>query len=133
MKQVNATFGGMPINLEMQTKNGQLNREVLGRKLLGAASGLVLAGMLVAGLWPFHSPRNQVTWLADGHGARVGRHGTILCSGSRLILDDFLGWVNLENRTRKEEANSLVSKAAGILKAVRRVAAHPARTQPENA
>jgi hypothetical protein len=36
--------------------------------------------MLVAGLWPFHSPRNQVAWVAGGNGLHFGRYGTILSS-----------------------------------------------------
>ena len=43
---------------------------------------LVLGGILVAGLWPFHSPKNQVQWLTTGNGLRFGSHGTILSSGS---------------------------------------------------
>lgn len=35
----------------------------------------------MAGLWPFHSPWNQVTWSADGNGLRFGLHGTVLSSG----------------------------------------------------
>ena len=71
----------------MQTKTGQINREVLSPKLLGMTCGLVLAGMLVAGLWPFHSPRNQVAWSADGKGLRFGRHGTIRSSGKFKAAD----------------------------------------------
>jgi hypothetical protein len=33
---------------------------------------------LVAGLWPFHAPRNQVGWLSEGNGLLFGKHGTIL-------------------------------------------------------
>ncbi|MFZ0963017.1 MAG: VanZ family protein [Terriglobia bacterium] len=40
----------------------------------------LLGGILTAGLWPFHSPRNQVWWLAGGQGLQFGRHGTILSS-----------------------------------------------------
>jgi len=43
--------------------------------------GLLLVGLLVAGLWPFHSPGNQVTWSAGSNGLRFGRHGTILSLG----------------------------------------------------
>ncbi len=53
----------------------------MNSKLLGVACGLLLGGLLVAGLWPFHSPRNQVTWVAGGNGLHFGRHGTILSSG----------------------------------------------------
>lgn len=55
--------------------------DVLGRKLLGPACIVIVAGMLVAGLWPFHAPKNQVTWISGGNGVRFGRHGTLLSSG----------------------------------------------------
>jgi VanZ family protein len=42
----------------------------------------VLGGILWAGLWPFHSPKNDVKWLAPGNGLSFGDHGTILSSGS---------------------------------------------------
>ena len=80
-KQVATTFGWPRITSEIQKKLGQINWEVISPKLLGVACGLVLGGMLVAGLWPFHSPRNQVTWFAGGKGLHFGRHGTILSSG----------------------------------------------------
>jgi VanZ family protein len=51
------------------------------RKAISALSGLTLCGILVAGLWPFHSPKNQVHWLANQNGLHFGRHGTILSSG----------------------------------------------------
>jgi VanZ family protein len=42
----------------------------------------VLFGILVAGLWPFHSPRNDVRWLGEGKGLSFGRHGSIVSTGS---------------------------------------------------
>jgi len=80
-KQVATTFGRPRITSEIQKKLSQINWEVISPKLLGVACGLVLGGMLVAGLWPFHSPRNQVTWFAGSNGLHFGRHGTILSSG----------------------------------------------------
>ncbi|MGD0310449.1 MAG: hypothetical protein ABSC02_14330, partial [Acidobacteriota bacterium] len=80
-KQDDARFGRPRITSEIQKKIGQINWEVTSSKLLGVACGLVLGGLLVAGLWPFHSPRNQVTWVAGGNGLHLGRHGTILSSG----------------------------------------------------
>jgi hypothetical protein len=69
----------------------QADWKATGPRLLGAALGVVIVGMLAAGLWPFHSPRNQVTWLAGGHGVRFGLHGTILGSfepkGSNVSAD----------------------------------------------
>ena len=79
--QADTAFGWSYITSGIQEKIGQINWEVTSPKLLGVACGLVLAGILVAGLWPFHSPRNQVTWSAGGNGLHFGGHGTILSSG----------------------------------------------------
>jgi len=40
--------------------------------------GLTLFGILVAGLWPFHAPINQVSWLGQENGVRFGKHGSIV-------------------------------------------------------
>jgi hypothetical protein len=44
---------------------------------------LVLLGILVVGLWPFHAPSNQVTWSNSENGLLFGKHGSIV-SASRL-------------------------------------------------
>jgi VanZ family protein len=51
------------------------------RQAVGALAVLTLCGILVAGLWPFHSPKNQVHWLDNENGLRFGDYGTILSSG----------------------------------------------------
>jgi VanZ family protein len=56
------------------------NHDVSVASITGMACILVLAGLLVAGLWPFHSPRNHVSWLGNSNGLHVGPHGTILSS-----------------------------------------------------
>jgi VanZ family protein len=38
--------------------------------------------ILTAGLWPFHAPRNDVTWLEQENGVRFGVHGTILSASA---------------------------------------------------
>ena len=43
---------------------------------------LLLGGILTAGLWPFHSPKNQVSWLPEGKGLQFGHRGTIVSSGT---------------------------------------------------
>src|SRR5271163_821888 len=48
------------------------------RMLLGATCALVLLGILVAGLWPFHAPLNQVSWLTKENGLLFGRHGSVV-------------------------------------------------------
>ena len=46
--------------------------------LLRAVCALVLLGILVAGLWPFHSPRNEVSWLSSNNGLLFGKYGSIV-------------------------------------------------------
>ncbi len=50
----------------------------LRTKLLPAICACVLLGILVAGLWPFHAPRNDVSWLSEGSGLLLGKHGSIV-------------------------------------------------------
>lgn len=44
------------------------------RQVLAGICALVLAGILTAGLWPFHAPKNQALW--SNGGLWLGRHGT---------------------------------------------------------
>jgi VanZ like family/Concanavalin A-like lectin/glucanases superfamily len=57
-----------------------LSKVVIERKILGGLSVLVLCAVLVVGLWPFHAPINEVTWLGNANGLSFGRHGTVLSS-----------------------------------------------------
>ena len=41
----------------------------------------VLCITLTLGLWPFHSPVNDVSWLRNHNGLRFGRYGAIMGSG----------------------------------------------------
>jgi hypothetical protein len=38
----------------------------------------VLGCILFAGLWPFHAPKNQVSWSSDGDGLFFGKYGSIV-------------------------------------------------------
>jgi|SRR5579872_1745264 len=49
--------------------------------LLSAICLLILCCILVAGLWPFHAPRNEVTWSSGRNGLLFGKHGTIVSAG----------------------------------------------------
>lgn len=55
---------------------------MISTKHLGRMCAFLLCGLLVGGLWPFHAPRNEVTWLERYNGLRFGKHGTILGSGA---------------------------------------------------
>jgi VanZ family protein len=50
--------------------------------LAGGICLCVLGITLTAGLWPFHVPANQVTWLKSGNGLAFGHHGSVVTSGA---------------------------------------------------
>ena len=60
----------------------QARRAVVRTRTLGLLSMATLGAILVAGLWPFHAPRNEVTWLGNGSGLHFGDFGTVLSSGA---------------------------------------------------
>ena len=45
--------------------------------VLGLLCFAVLCITLTLGLWPFHSPQNDVTWLNDANGLAFGTHGSV--------------------------------------------------------
>lgn len=57
-------------------------------KTVGTLCVCVLCIILVAGLWPFHTPKNEVTWIDKGDGLRFGRYGSILSSHTFQITSD---------------------------------------------
>ena len=57
--------------------------KVTRRELYAAAGSFTFVGILVACLWPFHSPTNDVLWLPHGEGVRFGTYGTLM---SRAII-----------------------------------------------
>jgi hypothetical protein len=62
-------FRSLPIDGPMQ------------RMFLRALCAFVVCVILVAGLWPFHSPKNQVSWLGNGNGLLFGDYGSLLSAG----------------------------------------------------
>jgi hypothetical protein len=48
------------------------------QKVLGLVCASVLVIILSAGLWPFHAPKNEVSWLSDGKGLYIGTYGIML-------------------------------------------------------
>lgn len=49
--------------------------------LLRVICALVLLGILAAGLWPFHTPKNEVAWLSHDNGLLFGKYGSIVSAG----------------------------------------------------
>ena len=50
-------------------------------RLLAPACIAVVCVILTLGLWPFHTPANEVTWSKEGDGVVLGQWATILGSG----------------------------------------------------
>ncbi len=70
------------------------NYSLTYRKVMGVLSVCTLGLILVAGLWPFHAPRNEVSWLDTEDGLRFGHHGSILSANSfhpKISNDDSSG------------------------------------------
>jgi VanZ family protein len=51
-------------------------------RLIETACISILGILLAAGLWPFHVPKNDVTWLTNKEGLRFGRYGAIISASS---------------------------------------------------
>jgi hypothetical protein len=49
-----------------------------GTTALRAICVCVLSGILLAGLWPFRAPKNEVSWLSSGNGLVFGKYGSIV-------------------------------------------------------
>ena len=58
-------------------------------RALGALCVFILCVILVAGLWPFCAPKNDVQWLKGANGLRFGRHGIVATTdGFRAAFPD---------------------------------------------
>lgn len=51
-------------------------------KIISLLCLFVLGSVLVAGLWPFHAPRNAASWLKDENGLRFSGHGSAVSVGA---------------------------------------------------
>ena len=58
-----------------------MKSELIKQLGLPAICGLIWCCLLVAGLWPFHAPDNQVSWLQSGDGLSFGSYGVVMSSG----------------------------------------------------
>lgn len=51
-------------------------------KIVGASCICCFCIILIAGLWPFHTPKNAVNWLKNEGGLHFGHNGSIVSSGA---------------------------------------------------
>jgi hypothetical protein len=49
----------------------------MNRRILGVVCIILLGGILYAGLTPFHSPANEISWVAGADSLHFGEHGTL--------------------------------------------------------
>jgi glycopeptide antibiotics resistance protein len=63
--------------LQITSKNGYAEMKL---NLLALVCIAVLGITLTLGLWPFHSPANEVSWLGTHDGLRFGKYGTVISS-----------------------------------------------------
>src|ERR1700730_7086205 len=65
----------------IESDGHEMRSLVPARLSIAIICALVLGGILAAGLWPFHAPKNQVRWLSNGKGLRFGKYGSLLGAG----------------------------------------------------
>lgn len=74
------------------------NCDIAYARLVVALCAFVLCVILVAGLWPFHVPENQVKWRENADGLDFGRYGSVLSAGAfpgNTLNDDSAGSIEL--------------------------------------
>jgi VanZ like family/Concanavalin A-like lectin/glucanases superfamily len=76
--------------------NKRSSGKAIARSLLFAVCLSVLCGILAAGLWPFHAPKNAVSWLNNRNGLLFGDYGSILSSRGFDVIGSENGPCSLE-------------------------------------
>jgi hypothetical protein len=74
------------------------NYDTAYARLVGALYACVLCAILVAGLWPFHVPENQVKWRDNDDGLEFGHYGSVLSTGTvpgNTLNDDSTGSIEI--------------------------------------
>jgi len=91
----------------------QIKSRILSWAITGSCFA-TLTIILVAGLWPFHSPRNDVTWLMGENGIRLGRFGCIF---------SFAGYSDRESKGDTSGSLEVWIKAAPLTRGRRTILA----------
>lgn len=65
-----------------------MHRRATHPRIIEGVCICIVCILLTAGLWPFHTPKNDVTWMANENGLRFGRFGSILSEGMFLTPPD---------------------------------------------
>ena len=62
----------------VETGSGRACGRVWYRRFVGTLCLCIVGTLLVAGLWPFHAPRNQVRWLENKNGLEFASNSSVL-------------------------------------------------------
>lgn len=84
MTQEESKHSSMGLDWTKSQRIAMIERDRLTCQLviLRVLCSAVLCAILVAGLWPFHAPLNDVSWLKNESGLQFGPHGTVISSGT---------------------------------------------------
>jgi VanZ family protein len=65
----------------------EIQQRRMSTRLCEVVCAAVLCIILALGLWPFHAPRNDVSWLGNRNGLHFGRFSTVLSSSEFRMTD----------------------------------------------
>lgn len=92
------------IKVVVDLGSSQLEFTVIGNKhsrmvraiIIEAVCICIVCVLLCAGLWPFHTPKNDVTWLPNDNGLHFGRLGSIVSASTFPVpIDRTVGSIEL--------------------------------------
>ena len=75
----------MPLSLRNALQKSRVSERGMISWLITVVCAAVLCIVLALGLWPFHAPRNDVSWLGNRNGLHFGRSGTVFSASEFRI------------------------------------------------
>jgi hypothetical protein len=72
----------LPLSDTETSRDARIEQRGMKTRYLDVICFSVLCVLLTLGLWPFHSPKNEVTWLGRHNGLRFGTWSTVISSTS---------------------------------------------------
>jgi VanZ like family/Concanavalin A-like lectin/glucanases superfamily len=93
----------------LSTRRDLIFMSVARTRILGLLCLANLIGLLILGLWPFHSPRNQVRWLAERNGLKLGYHSAIRSAQPLKVSDSASISLELWLQPEEDDVGTIVS------------------------
>jgi hypothetical protein len=86
-REPTASRDKLPRGSQPLRQSALLRRLLASPLLVSVLFGSTLLGTLTAGLWPFHAPKNDATWVKGDDGIRFSRQGTAISDGMLRFKD----------------------------------------------